>query len=337
MRTSSRSSTPCPWAASWTSTDAGVPAPALRRVPAAVLTRLASALVVVLGVCTLVFALIHLVPGDPVEAMLGERAQAADRAALRAALGLDRPLWEQYRSYLGDLLRLDLGASFLDQRPVTAILAERLPATLRLAAAALGIALVVALPLGVLAARYRGSAVDSAAMTLSLLGISIPNFWLGPLLILVFSLWLGWTPVSGDQAPLGIVLPALTLGTALAAILARMVRASMLEVLGEDYVRTARAKGLGEVAVLWRHALRNAWLPVLTVIGLQLGGLLAGAVITETVFAWPGIGSLLVESIKARDFPVVQGCVLLISLSYVAVNTLTDLAYAWIDPRISAD
>jgi peptide/nickel transport system permease protein len=306
-------------------------------VPAAVLTRLASALVVVLGVCTLVFALIHLVPGDPVEAMLGERAQAADRAALRAALGLDRPLWEQYRSYLGDLLRLDLGASFLDQRPVTAILAERLPATLRLAAAALGIALVVALPLGVLAARYRGSAVDSAAMTLSLLGISIPNFWLGPLLILVFSLWLGWTPVSGDQAPLGIVLPALTLGTALAAILARMVRASMLEVLGEDYVRTARAKGLGEVAVLWRHALRNAWLPVLTVIGLQLGGLLAGAVITETVFAWPGIGSLLVESIKARDFPVVQGCVLLISLSYVAVNTLTDLAYAWIDPRISAD
>ena len=337
MPISSRSSTPCPWAASWTSTDAGAPAPALRSVPAAVLTRLASALVVVLGVCTLVFALIHLVPGDPVEAMLGERARAADRAALRAALGLDRPLWEQYWSYLGDLLRLDLGASFLDQRPVTAILAERLPATLRLAAAALGIALGVALPLGVLAARFRGRAVDSAAMTLSLLGISIPNFWLGPLLILVFSLWLGWTPVSGDQAPLGIVLPALTLGTALAAILARMVRASMLEVLGEDYVRTARAKGLGEAAVLWRHALRNAWLPVLTVIGLQLGGLLAGAVITETVFAWPGIGSLLVESIKARDFPVVQGCVLLISLSYVAVNTLTDLAYAWIDPRISAD
>lgn len=337
MPISSRSSTLCPWAASWTSTDAGAPAPALRSVPAAVLTRLASALVVVLGVCTLVFALIHLVPGDPVEAMLGERARAADRAALRAALGLDRPLWEQYWSYLGDLLRLDLGASFLDQRPVTAILAERLPATLRLAAAALGIALGVALPLGVLAARFRGRAVDSAAMTLSLLGISIPNFWLGPLLILVFSLWLGWTPVSGDQAPLGIVLPALTLGTALAAILARMVRASMLEVLGEDYVRTARAKGLGEAAVLWRHALRNAWLPVLTVIGLQLGGLLAGAVITETVFAWPGIGSLLVESIKARDFPVVQGCVLLISLSYVAVNTLTDLAYAWIDPRISAD
>jgi peptide/nickel transport system permease protein len=303
-------------------------------VPAAILTRLASALVVVLGVCTVVFLLIHLVPGDPVEAMLGERAQAADRAALRAALGLDLPLWEQYQRYLVGLLHLDLGVSFLDQRPVATILGERLPATLRLAVAALGIAVVIALPLGVLAARWRGTAVDSAAMSLSLVGVSVPNFWLGPLLILVFSLWLGWTPVSGDEAPASIVLPAITLGTALAAILARMVRASMLEVLGEDYVRTARAKGLGETVVLWRHALRNAWLPVLTVIGLQLGGLLAGAVITETVFAWPGIGSLLVDAIKARDFPVVQGCVLLISLAYVLVNTLTDLAYAWIDPRI---
>ncbi|MCG6940055.1 MAG: ABC transporter permease [Thiohalocapsa sp.] len=304
--------------------------------PAAILTRLGAALVVVVGVCTLVFLLIHLVPGDPVEAMLGERAQASDRLALRAALGLDLPLWEQYRRYITGLLHLNLGQSFLDQRPVAAILAERLPATLRLALAGLGIALVVALPLGMLAARFRGTALDSAAMTLSLAGISIPNFWLGPLLILVFSLWLGWTPVSGDEAPASIVLPAITLGTALAAILARMVRASMLEVLGEDYIRTARAKGLGEAAVLWRHALRNAWLPVLTVIGLQLGGLLAGAVITETVFAWPGIGSLLVDAIKARDFPVVQGCVLLISLCYVLVNALTDLAYVWIDPRIGA-
>jgi peptide/nickel transport system permease protein len=303
-------------------------------VPAAILSRVGAALVVVLGVSTLVFLLIHLVPGDPVEAMLGERAQASDRAALRAALGLDLPLWEQYRRYLEGLLRLDFGQSFLDQRPVAAILAERLPATLRLATAALGIAILIALPLGVLAARFRGSAVDSAAMTLSLLGVSIPNFWLGPMLILLFSLWLGWTPVSGAEQPVSIILPAITLGTAMAAILARMVRASMLEVLGEDYVRTARAKGLGEGVVLWRHALRNAWLPVLTVIGLQLGGLLAGAVITETVFAWPGIGSLLVESIKARDFPVVQGCVLLISLCYVLVNALTDLAYVWIDPRI---
>ena len=304
--------------------------------PAVILSRFGAALVVVIGVCTLVFLLIHLVPGDPVEAMLGERAQASDSAALRAALGLDLPLWEQYRRYLTDLLHLDLGESFLDQRPVVAILAERLPATLRLAVAALGTAVIIALPLGVLAARFRGTAVDSAAMTLSLAGISIPNFWLGPLLILVFSLWLGWTPVSGDERATSIILPAITLGTAMAAILARMVRASMLEVLGEDYVRTARAKGLGEGAVLWRHALRNAWLPVLTVIGLQLGGLLGGAVITETVFAWPGIGSLLVEAIKARDFPVVQGCVLLISLCYVLVNADTDLAYVWIDPRIGS-
>jgi peptide/nickel transport system permease protein len=298
------------------------------------LARFGAALVVVLGVCTLVFLLIHLVPGDPVEAMLGERAQASDRAALRAALGLDLPLWEQYVRYLWGLIHFDLGTSFLDQRSVTAILAERLPATARLAAASLLLAVLIALPLGVLAARYRGGAIDSAAMTLSLLGVSVPNFWLGPLLILIFSLWLGWTPVSGDQGTASLVLPAVTLGTALAAVLARMVRASMLEVLSEDYVRTARAKGLTEPAVLWRHALRNAWLPILTVIGLQLGGLLAGAVITETVFAWPGVGSLLVESIKARDYPVVQGCVLLISLTYVLVNALTDMAYVWADPRV---
>ncbi len=298
------------------------------------LTRLVSALVVVLGVCTLVFLLIHLVPGDPVEAMLGENAQVADREALRQALGLDRPLGEQYLAYLQRLARLDLGLSFQDRRPVAAILGERLPATLELTLAALGLALLLALPLGVLAARHRGSPLDSGAMGLSLVGISIPNFWLGPLLILVFSLWLGWTPVSGREGPASLILPALTLGTGMAAILARMVRGSILEVLGEDYVRTARAKGLSERRVLWGHALRNAWLPILTLIGLQLGGLLGGAVITETVFAWPGVGSLLVEAIQSRDYPVVQACVLLVSLSYVFVNTLTDLVYSWVDPRI---
>ncbi len=298
------------------------------------LTRLVSALVVVLGVCTLVFLLIHLVPGDPVEAMLGENAQVADREALRQALGLDRPLGEQYLAYLQRLARLDLGLSFQDRRPVAAILGERLPATLELTLAALGLALLLALPLGVLAARHRGSPLDSGAMGLSLVGISIPNFWLGPLLILVFSLWLGWTPVSGREGPASLILPALTLGTGMAAILARMVRGSILEVLGEDYVRTARAKGLSERRVLWGHALRNAWLPILTLIGLQLGGLLGGAVITETVFAWPGVGSLLVEAIQSRDYPVVQACVLLVSLSYVFVNTLTDLVYGWVDPRI---
>ena len=298
------------------------------------LARIGSALIVVLGVCTLVFLLLHLVPGDPVDAMLGESARSADRAELRRALGLDRPLTTQYAAYLGGLVQLDLGDSFQDQRPVTEVLAERLPATLQLAGAALALALVLAIPLGVLAARFRGRALDSAAMGFSLLGISIPNFWLGPVLILIFSLQLGWTPVSGRDGPMSLLLPAVTLGTALAAILARMVRASVLEVLGEDYVRTARAKGLGEIEVMRRHALRNAWLPVLTLVGLQLGALLGGAVITETVFAWPGVGSLLIDAIRGRDYPVVQGCVLLISLTYVIVNTATDIAYAWIDPRI---
>jgi len=298
------------------------------------LSRLGSALMVVLGVCTLVFLLIHLVPGDPVEVMLGESARPADRAALRSSLGLDRPLAEQYLGYLRGLVQLDLGESFQDRRPVAQVLAERVPATLELTAAALALALLLALPLGVAAARRRGGWLDSGAMGVSLLGVSIPNFWLGPLLILVFSLQLGWTPVSGREGPASLVLPAVTLGTGLAAVLARMVRSSVLEVLGEDYVRTARAKGLSETAVLWGHALRNAWLPVLTLLGLQLGGLLGGAVITETVFAWPGLGSLLVEAIQGRDYPVVQGCVLLISLTYVLINTLTDLVYAWVDPRI---
>jgi len=298
------------------------------------LSRVGTAIVVIFGVCTLVFLLIHLVPGDPVEAMLGEGARPADRVALRESLGLDRPLIEQYMEYLGRLPQFDLGESFQDRRPVSQILAERLPATLELTAAALVLALLLALPLGVTAAQNRGRPLDAGAMGLSLLGISIPNFWLGPLLILVFSLWLGWTPVSGRDGPASLILPAVTLGTGLAAVLARMVRSSVLEVLGEDYVRTARAKGLSERAVLWGHALRNALLPVLTLIGLQLGGLLGGAVITETVFAWPGVGSLLVEAIQSRDYPVVQACVLLISLVYVLVNTLTDLVYTWVDPRI---
>jgi peptide/nickel transport system permease protein len=278
--------------------------------------------------------MIHLVPGDPVEVMLGEGASTADRGALRAALGLDRPLTEQYLGFLGGIARLDLGVSLHDQRPVTGLLLERAGPTLELAVAALALAVGIALPLGVLAARHHGGMIDRAAMAVSLVGAAIPNFWLGPMLILLFSLWLGWTPVSGRDGWSSLVLPAVTLGTGLAAVLARMVRASVLEVMGEDYVRTARAKGLGPAAVLWRHALRAAWLPILTLIGLQLGGLLAGAVITETVFAWPGLGSLLVEAIQQRDYPVVQGAVLLISLTYVLVNGLTDLAYGLLDPRI---
>ncbi len=301
---------------------------------AILVSRIGSAALVVLGVCTLVFMLIHLVPGDPVEAMLGESARPADRTALRASLGLDRSLGEQYLSYLGGLSRLDLGESFHDRRPVLDLLVERIPPTLELTAAALVLALLLAIPLGVMAARGQGGVLDSGAMGLSLIGISIPNFWLGPLLIMVFSLWLGWTPVSGRDGLSSLILPAVTLGTGLAAVLARMVRSSLLEVLGEDYVRTARAKGLSENLVLWRHALGNAWLPVLTLLGLQLGGLLGGAVITETVFAWPGVGSLLVEAIQGRDYPVVQACVLFIGLVYVLVNMLTDLVYVWVDPRI---
>lgn len=298
------------------------------------LARVGSSLIVVWGVCTLVFLLIHLVPGDPVAVMLGEGARPADQAALRAALGLDRPLGIQYLDYLGRLARLDLGTSLHSQRPVVVVLSERIGPTLQLAVAALTLGILVAVPMGVLAAQHRGGTIDRGAMGFSMLGAAIPNFWLGPMLILVFSLWLGWTPVSGREGPASLVLPAVTLGTGLAAILARMVRSSVLEVLGEDYVRTARAKGLSPAAVLWRHALRNAWLPVLTLIGIQFGALLGGAVVTETVFAWPGLGSLLIEAIQTRDYPVVQAAVLLISLTYLAVNTATDLLYVAVDPRV---
>ncbi len=298
------------------------------------LSRLASAAIVVLGVVCLVFFLIHLVPGDPVDMMLGEAARPADREALRQALGLDQPLLVQLTHYLQGLLTLDLGYSLHDQRPIGEILAERIPATVELALLALLVAVLIAVPLGIIAAVKKGSVWDQVAMGFSLFGVSIPNFWMGPLLILVFSLWLGWFPVSGRDSAASVVLPALTLGTAMAAILARMIRSTLLEVLHEDYVRTARAKGLSEFQIVVKHALRNALLPVITLLGLQLGTLLGGAVITETIFSWPGVGSLTIDAIHSRDYPVVQACVLLISLSYVLVNVLTDLVYAWADPRI---
>ena len=298
------------------------------------ISRLASAVVVIFGVLCLVFLLIHLVPGDPVEVMLGESAQAADREALRQSLGLDKPLLSQFGSYLNNILHFDLGTSLHSKRPILDILLERLPATLELALAALLVAVLVAFPLGMLSAVKKDSAWDHGAMAVSLLGVSIPNFLMGPILILVFAVWLGWFPVSGREGLASLILPAITLGTAMASILSRMVRATLLEVLGEDYIRTARAKGLGPRAVIWRHALRNALLPVITLLGLQLGALLAGAVITEAVFSWPGIGQLVIEAIQRRDYPVVQACVLLISLSYVLVNTLTDVAYGVFDPRV---
>ncbi len=297
-------------------------------------SRLMTAVWVIAGLSSLVFFLIHWVPGDPVEVMLGESAAAADREALRHALGLDQPLLRQWGAFLSGVLRLELGTSLYERQPVLDLLQGRYPATLELATLAFLIAVAIAVPMGVVAAARRGTRWDLGTMGFSLLGVSVPNFWLGPLLVMVFSLALGWFPVSGRSGPLSVVLPAITLGTALAAIVSRMVRSSLLEVLGEDYIRTARAKGLSPYRVLVRHGLRNAWLPVLTVLGMQLGALLGGAVVTETVFNWPGIGSLLVESIQRRDYPVVQGCVLMISLCYVAINLVTDLLYAWVDPRV---
>ena len=296
--------------------------------------RFLTALAVVLGVSTLVFLLIHIVPGDPIEAMLGETAQVADTEALREALGLNLPLYQQWWDFMSQLIHFDLGTSLYSKREITGLLAERIPPTLILALASIIIALLVALPLGVVAAVHRGTGWDNASMTFSMLGISIPNFWLGPLLIMVFSLWLGWFPVSGMAGSGSLVLPALTLGSALAALLSRMVRAALLEVLSEDYIRAAQARGLSQFTVIVRHALPNAALPIITVLGLQLGALLAGAVITETIFSWPGIGKLTIDAIQKRDYPVVQACVLFISLTYVAVNLLTDLAYAALDPRV---
>jgi peptide/nickel transport system permease protein len=290
--------------------------------------------IVLLGVSTLVFLLLVLVPGDPVDVVLGESAQAADREAMRAALGLDRPLFERWLTFHVGLLQGDLGQSLVRHRPVAQVITERLPATLQLAMAAFVLVLVVALPLGILAARYHGRWPDRVAQLFALAAVSVPNFWLGPLLVLLFSIGLGLTPVSGNVEPGSLLLPALTLGLSMAAITTRMMRSSLLEVDTLPFVRTARCKGLGERAVLLRHSLPNALLPVITLLGLQLGGLLAGAVITEVVFAWPGIGSLLIDAIRQRDYPVVQGVVLFIALGYVLVNRASDALAAWLDPRV---
>ncbi len=296
--------------------------------------RLLLALPVVFGVATLVFLLIHLIPGDPVEIMLGESALPADRDALRDALGLDRPVHEQYGAFLWGLCTGDLGVSLQHRRPVAALIREHYPATLELAAAAMLVSLLIALPAGILSGIRQYSFWDHSTMLMALLGVSMPNFWLGPLLIWAFSIQLGWFPVSGRGGFAHLLLPALTLGASMAAIVARMTRSSVLEVLREDYVMTARAKGLSEARIILKHVLRNALLPVVTVVGLQFGALLAGSIITETIFSWPGLGTLLVQAIQTRDYPLVQGCVLVIALTYVTVNLATDLLYGVIDPRI---
>ena len=299
--------------------------------------RLALTIPVLLGVATLVFALIHLVPGDPVQSMLGETASQEEVEQLRHTLGLDRPLLVQYKSFLTGLVRGDLGTSFRFGTPVSQEIASRLFRTIQLAVAAMAVAILIALPLGIVAAVYRGTTIDHAAMTLALVGISMPNFWLGPLLAILFAVQLGWLPVAGTGTIWHLVLPSVTLGAALAAILARMTRASVLEELRELYVLAARARGASPVRAVVRHAFRNSLIPIVTIIGLQFGAVLTGTIITETIFAWPGVGRLLIQAINFRDYPLVQGCILFISFTYVMMNLLTDVTYGLLDPRIRYD
>jgi peptide/nickel transport system permease protein len=301
--------------------------------------RLLALIPVALGVATITFALIHLVPSDPVVAMLGDSAAPADIEGLRHELGLDQPLWEQYLAFLGGIANGDLGESISQHQPVARLIAQRFPATLELAIAGLIVAIVIAFPLGLVSGASPGGLADIGAMGFAVLGISIPHLYLGPLLMILFSLELRWLPLTGRGGLAHLILPALTMGTALAAILARMLRQSLVNVRESDYMRTAIGKGLSPRAALMRHGLRNALTPVLTVLGLQLGGLLTGSIITEVIFSWPGIGRLLITAISARDYPLVEGCVLTFALTYVVVNMATDMVYGFIDPRIriSAD
>jgi peptide/nickel transport system permease protein len=298
------------------------------------LHRLLYTLPVIWLVVSIVFLLIHIVPGDPILQMLGEGAPATDIQATRHLYGLDVPLGQQYVRYWKGVLRGDLGPSLRYNASVSRLIAQRYPYTLLLTVAALLVAILLSVPAGIRSAQRRNLWDDRALSVISLFGLSFPNFALGPILILFFAIELGWLPVSGAGGAAHLVLPAITMGSALAAILTRMVRTSMLEELGQDYIRTARAKGLPERTVVYRHALRNAMIPIITVLGLQFGALLAGAIVTETIFSWPGIGRLTIQAISNRDYYLVQGCILAIGLTYVAVNFLTDLLYSVVNPRI---
>lgn len=303
----------------------------------ALVKRLALVLPVVWAVVTLVFLLIHIVPGDPVRNALGENATEQQLADLRHKLGLDLPLSRQYVNYWKGLVQGDLGTSLVNGEDVFERIMGRYPATIQLAFAGLFVAILLAIPLGVTAGSNQGTWLDNIASVVSLLGISTPGFVLGPLMVYLFAIKFDWFPVGGRDGIEYLVLPAITMGAALAAILTRMVRSSVIEELGEDYVRTARAKGLSERQVIYKHVLKNGLIPVVTVLGLQFGVLLAGAIITETIFSWPGIGRLTVDAINARDYPVVQGCILMIALTYIVANVLTDLAYRLLDPRIKVE
>ena len=298
------------------------------------LRRLLLLIPVLWGVATLVFLLLHFIPGDPVDLMLGDSALGTDRESLRNQLGLNDPLIVQYLRYFGDLLQGDWGTSLFSKKPVFEEIMERVPATMELMLGAMVVTILVAMPLGLIAAVNKGTWIDQGAMIFSLLGVSIPNFWLGPMLILLFSIHFDLLPVNERGGLEHLILPALTLGTSLASILARITRSSVVETLQAEYIRTARSKGISELRILFRHALRNALIPIVTVIGLQIGVLLSGAIITEAIFDWPGLGNLLISAINSRNYPLVQGCVLFIAGSYIMVNLVIDLLYAYLDPRI---
>ena len=306
----------------------------MNRAVRALLWRLAYTVPVVWLVVSLVFLLIHLVPGDPIQQMLGEGARVVDVAALRHSYGLDLPLGTQYLHYWRGVLHGDLGRSLRLNDSVAHLVLLRYPYTVSLTLAALVLALALSVPAGVAASLHRGHWQDHLLGGVSLLGLSFPVFAMGPLLILLVSIKLGWLPVSGAAGPEYLILPAVTMGSALAAILTRMVRTAMLEELGQDYIRTARAKGLPERVVVYRHALRNAMIPIITLVGLQFGALLAGAIVTEKIFSWPGIGQLTVSAISNRDYALVQGCILAVGLTYVLVNLATDVLYVVVNPRI---
>ncbi len=298
------------------------------------LRRLLLLIPVLWGVATLVFLLLHFIPGDPVDLMLGDSALGTDRETLRNQLGLNDPLIVQYLRYFGDLLQGDWGTSLFSKKPVFEEIMERVPATMELMFGAMFVTILVAMPLGLIAAVNKGTWIDQGAMIFSLLGVSLPNFWLGPMLILLLSIHFDLLPVNERGGLEHLILPALTLGTSLASILARITRSSVVETLQAEYIRTARSKGISELRILFRHALRNALIPIVTVIGLQVGVLLSGAIITEAIFDWPGLGNLLISAINSRNYPLVQGCVLFIAGSYVMVNLVIDLLYAYLDPRI---
>jgi peptide/nickel transport system permease protein len=296
--------------------------------------RIVALIPVALGVATLTFALIHLVSGDPVLAMLGDFAAPADVVQMRHELKLDLPLWQQYLYFLSGIVRGDFGESISQHEPVARLIRERFPATLELTVAGLFVAILIAFPLGMIAGANPGGAADVGAMGFAILSVSVPHLYLGPLLMIVFSLDLRWLPLTGRGGLSHLVLPAVTLGTALAAIIARMLRQSLVQVLETDYMRTARSKGLSRAAAVLHHGLRNALTPVVTLLGLQAGALLTGSIVVEMIFSWPGLGRLMITAINSRDYPLVEGCVLVFALSYVIVNMLTDLVYSVVDPRI---